>query len=295
MHCDSRVYIETVGITSMAGLKQRSLTAAIAIPVTLAIVIFGDIAYVLVAGLLVVIGGWEIAAMAFVRPSDNPMWKALVPISGLAIAGGLAFPHMVNSFALFAAVWLLLSLLALGAATADLKGVGISLAVTLAAGWYLGVGVGHLVLLRAPELKSLFSEASGYQPILWLLAIVWTTDTAAYLVGRAFGRRSLAPTISPNKTVEGALAGLLFGGLVAALVGPVIGYPPLVALAGGLIVSLFAQAGDLFESLIKRLAGVKDSGVLFPGHGGVLDRIDSLLFAAPALYYFLRLTGSVTA
>lgn len=124
--------------------------------------------------------------------------------------------------------------------------------------------------------------------ILWLLAIVWTADSAAYLVGRTFGRRKLAAILSPRKSLEGFFGGILVAGLVGALIaGPLftLGTPdearPLWGLAWGLITATAAEAGDLLESLFKRVAGADSASHLIPGHGGVLDRIDSLLLAAP--------------
>ena len=114
-------------------------------------------------------------------------------------------------------------------------------------------------------------------------------------MGRLAGRRSLAPHISPKKTVEGGVAGLLATSLLAAAMSPIVGVDLAAAIFIGLIVSVFAQMGDLVESLTKRVARVKDSGTLFPGHGGLLDRVDSLIFASPALYYVLRFVGSVTS
>lgn len=124
--------------------------------------------------------------------------------------------------------------------------------------------------------------AAGWHasPLLLLLVPVWAGDTAAMLVGRRWGRRKLAPRVSPGKTWEGALANVaaaLAGGLLAAAA---TGAPPAAGLACGFASGTLGQAGDLFESWLKRRAGVKDSGSLLPGHGGVLDRIDALLFSA---------------
>lgn len=124
----------------------------------------------------------------------------------------------------------------------------------------------------------------GHVWLLLALMIVWAADTGAYFTGRKFGKRKLAPVVSPNKTVEGMAGGLVAGVLVAVLLAPVAGASlaelPLVALVA-LLTAIFSVFGDLFESLLKRQAGVKDSGTLLPGHGGILDRVDSVLAALP--------------
>ncbi len=123
-----------------------------------------------------------------------------------------------------------------------------------------------------------------------LLGILMLADTFAFFVGHAVGRRRLAPLVSPGKTVEGALGGLV-GGVVGAFAVRQLGLPelPVLHTAGlGVAVAAMGIVGDLDESLLKRWAGVKDSGTLFPGHGGMLDRLDSLLFGAPVLYYYFE-------
>ncbi|MFZ9218168.1 MAG: phosphatidate cytidylyltransferase [Candidatus Limnocylindrus sp.] len=124
--------------------------------------------------------------------------------------------------------------------------------------------------------------------MIWLLAIVWTADSAAYLVGRAIGRHKLAPVLSPRKSLEGFIGGIIAAGIVGALIaGPLftLGTPeevrPLWGLVWGLVIATAAEVGDLLESLFKRVAGAESASNLIPGHGGVLDRIDSLLLAAP--------------
>ena len=125
--------------------------------------------------------------------------------------------------------------------------------------------------------------------MLLLLAVIVVSDSAQYYTGRAFGRRPLAPAISPKKTVEGAIGGMVFGTLAMAVGGHWVFSSPIWMLALlGAAISLLGIVGDLFESLLKRSAGVKDSSHLIPGHGGVLDRIDSWLFAAPVYYMFVR-------
>lgn len=123
--------------------------------------------------------------------------------------------------------------------------------------------------------------------ILLLVLCVWAFDTGAYLVGRRFGRRRFLAHLSPSKTYAGVVGGVLATTLVAAVLLQGLGEQPITALVLGPLVAFAAQAGDLAESMLKRAAGAKDSGTLIPGHGGVLDRIDSFLFAAPAVVLYV--------
>lgn len=153
-------------------------------------------------------------------------------------------------------------------------------AATLFAPIYIGLPLGALAWVRA---------TSGREAVILLLAVIVISDSAQYYTGRAFGRRPLAPTISPKKTTEGAIGGMVFGTLAMAVGGLWVFEAPIWILALlGAAISLLGIVGDLFESLLKRSAGVKDSSNLIPGHGGVLDRIDSWLFAAPVYYVFVR-------
>jgi phosphatidate cytidylyltransferase len=148
--------------------------------------------------------------------------------------------------------------------------------------FFVGWGMSHLILLR--------SLPTGKWFIFFLFAIVWVGDSTAMYIGKSLGRHKMAPFISPGKTWEGALGGAL-GGVLAAVLGAhllVLQLTLVQSLLLGFLVSLAAQVSDLGESMIKRYAGVKDSGELIPGHGGLLDRIDSVLFAAPMLLYALN-------
>jgi phosphatidate cytidylyltransferase len=130
---------------------------------------------------------------------------------------------------------------------------------------------------------------------IWLLVAilaVWSFDSGAYLVGRRYGRAHFAPHISPSKTLEGVAGGLALATLVSLVMLLLAGQNPLAALLFGPLVGFVGQAGDLAESMLKRAASAKDSGDLIPGHGGILDRIDSVLFAAPAAYFYMLVLGA---
>jgi phosphatidate cytidylyltransferase len=128
--------------------------------------------------------------------------------------------------------------------------------------------------------------------ILILIAVVgpWVSDSGAYFAGRLLGRHAMFPSLSPKKTIEGGLGGLVLTMGAVGVVGYyALGLSPLQAALAGAVVSIFSQSGDLFESLLKRMMEIKDLGNTLPGHGGMLDRIDSLLFTAPAVYYIFLL------
>jgi phosphatidate cytidylyltransferase len=147
---------------------------------------------------------------------------------------------------------------------------------------YIGMPLGMLVAVQ---------DRLDWRATLLLIGTVAVSDSMQYYTGRLLGRHPLAPTISPKKTIEGAIGGVVFGTIFMAAIGsyvllPFTGYLPLVIL--GLLVVVFGICGDLFESRLKRTAGVKDSSSLIPGHGGVLDRIDALLFAVAPFYLYIR-------
>ena len=146
---------------------------------------------------------------------------------------------------------------------------------------YLGVPLGALAGIRF---------IGGRDALLLLIGTIVVSDSAQYYTGRALGRHRLAPAISPAKTIEGAVGGLIFGTAAMTYGGLIVfrGVNLWLILGTSIVVVALGMVGDLFESLLKRSAGVKDSSTLIPGHGGVLDRIDSWLFAAPAFYVFTR-------
>ena len=237
-----------------------------------------------------------LAAILFL-PASMLLWVA-VAIAGLAaheyvaIAGGgrAISRYLVLLFTMVAClltarglsavppVYIVLPLLAWVALEVLFLGETIQRAgASVVAPLYIGVPLGMLVAVHA---------AHGYAATLLLLATVVISDSGQYYTGRAFGRRPLAPTISPKKTIEGAVGGVVLGTafFVAATLYlfPALGLQRAIVL--GLAIVVLGICGDLFESRLKRTAGLKDSSALIPGHGGVLDRIDALLFAVPAFY-----------
>ncbi|HWI40154.1 MAG TPA: phosphatidate cytidylyltransferase, partial [Verrucomicrobiae bacterium] len=201
-----------------------------------------------------------------------------------SLAGGAAILLFPGGYVLpvFTGFFLLFSLLMLFRFR-DIRDAGGELALLLLPLLYVPLLLGHLVLIR--------QEPAGIRWIFFLLLLIMAGDTAAYYVGSSLGKNRLYPEVSPKKSVEGAIGGLA-GSVAAAFIAgwtflPGISVSECVLLP--LVLGPLGQLGDLFESLLKRSFGVKDSGGIIPGHGGILDRLDSLLFSAPVLFYYLSL------
>ncbi len=265
----------------LANLARRVATALVALPALLAALFLGPPwLTVAVVALALSLGLLEFAALLRARGIRPMRGMGLLLAAALFLdvmsPGWLSVP-----FAPLGALLLLAFTLWRGR---DLESVTAA-AATLLGAVYLGTLGGTIAALRI-----LSPVDEGAWRVLLLLGILVFSDSFAFFVGNAFGRRRLAPSVSPGKSVEGALGGLV-GGVLGALAVRHLGLPALPAwhAAGlGLAVAAVGIVGDLDESLIKRWAGVKDSGTLFPGHGGMLDRLDSLLFGAPVLYYYFQ-------
>jgi phosphatidate cytidylyltransferase len=261
-------------------LAQRVLTAVVALP-PLVLALFAGPPW-LTAGLVgvaVLVGLFEFFGLLRARGIKPLRGAGLALTALLFLEAALPSWHHWPLWPLGVLV-LLVATLRRGA---DLEGTVPAAAASLLGAVYLGALGGSLAALRI-----LAPPEQGAWRLALLLTIVMVSDSAAYFVGSAWGHLKLAPHISPHKTVEGALGGLL-GGVVGALAVRYLGLPglPLAHAVGlGVLVAGLGMVGDLDESLLKRWAGVKDSGTLFPGHGGMLDRLDSLLFGAPVLYYY---------
>ncbi len=284
----------------MSDLGTRMGVAAVGIPLGFLVVWLGGLTLAIVLLALAVGGAHEVLGIARARGVRGFRWIAY-PVTGalVALAPVAGTPGAWAGPAL--ALLVTAGLLAL-AATVFLRGPdGGPLAaagVTLLAPVYLGVPFAFGWFLRHHPVAAF--ETPGWAGTgLLLLPIIatWFGDTAAYFGGRATGRRKLLPSVSPRKTVEGAVWGLLGSILAAALVAGVFlpllgGNEPLTWLPAallGLVIGVVAQVGDLAESALKREAGVKDSGAILPGHGGILDRFDALLFTLPLTWLLLPL------
>jgi phosphatidate cytidylyltransferase len=257
----------------------RVLSGAALIAVAVALVWFAPPTLLLVAGeALLLLACAEYATLARASGFSVPMVVAGVA-SALTCAAfaGLKF---VPLDAVLMSAMVVLGALTLPRWRGGADALG-QAAASLFPLLYLGLPIGALISIRATR---------GREALFLLMLTVIVSDTAQYYTGRLFGRRPLAPAISPKKTIEGAVGGFVFGTILLAVVGqwwlPTVPLPVRVALGATIVV--LGIVGDLFESMLKRSAGVKDSSTLIPGHGGVLDRIDALLFAAPLYYLVLK-------
>lgn len=272
------------------GLTLRLASAAVGMPIVVAAIVIGGPLFTALLTLSLVVGLAEAAHMARIRRRSPVVLvgaAAIGSVLGAAIDGGIpiTWPLLAGMLGVTAAATLSALRNESEPDPKRLLRYVVSGLVVLAALLYLALPGAAFVAVR-----------QGPQGLDWMLCAVlavMSTDAAAYAGGRTLGRRRLAPAISPNKTVEGAICGWLggFGALLAldAIFQLDATLWPLIILAAALPIA--AQLGDLTESLFKRAMNVKDSSNLIPGHGGVLDRLDSLLFGVPTVFFFLQWTS----
>jgi phosphatidate cytidylyltransferase len=265
-----------------SGLRARVVTALLLAAAVICILFWLPPGVAVLAVMIVVAAGaWEWAGLAGLQATGARVGYTVAVGIATALAWGLtetvpariAFLWVAAGWWLVALAWLTVAPGRGGPRVAALAGF---LVLVPAA-----VALGRLVEL----------QPSGQSLLLFLLVLIAAADVGAYFGGRRFGRRKLAPRVSPGKTLEGFVAGLAAAGLTAAAGAWLLGFPTLPWLVLCLLVALVSVVGDLSESMFKRRAGVKDSGALLPGHGGILDRLDSLSAAGPVFLLGLYLLG----
>jgi phosphatidate cytidylyltransferase len=268
-------------------LFPRIITALIGIPLIIVSIYFGGIPFaVLVIG-IVALALHEFYSLARTHGYDaQPMLGyilAMVFLISVIWGGTKLIPGSDHSLAPLALSAVIAVVFIAELRTRDVRSSLLRISITLLGILYIAWTLAHLYLIRdlRPE---------GRICTFYLFCVIWAVDTAAYAVGKRFGRIKLAPSISPGKTMEGAMGGIIGGIIVGILFQQVFlksFLSPAEAVMLSLGVGIVAQISDVCESLVKRSFGVKDSAALLPGHGGILDRFDSFLFAAPFLYYYL--------
>ena len=278
--------VEAARPSRSAALVRRLLSTLVLLPLFVWMVIDGPMwlfgaAMVLVGAL----GQWEFTGM-FERAGVRTL-RLIGLVGGSVLTASFALP--ISERMTFTAV--LLAICAIGFLRAEAAGRAAwePVAVTLFGVCYVNWLLGYTFWLRDLE--------HGVEWILLLVSVTWLGETAAYVVGSTLGRHKLAPSISPRKTIEGAAAQLVMSEL-AALGARAWFFPalsPESAIVVGLLLGVVGQAGDLIESAIKRSVGTKDTGRLIPGHGGMLDRVDSLLVNTPVLFYYATYARSLGA
>ena len=278
---------------NMSNFWQRILTAAVAVPILYAIFRIGGVLYLLFIMALILVGQLEFGKLLRSRNYPEQKISGMVFSLLLAVAAYMGYFYFMMAFT-GAVVLVLVFELRRGREGEKVVRAGITLFGIIYLGWLLG----HAVLLRnIGDIKPVSEFAlnaqglsdPGFFFIFFTVACTFLNDTGAYFTGLRFGKRKLAPDISPGKTVEGTIGGII----ACILTGIIVNYgfgSPLNSdwtILFSLLIAVSAVFGDLVESAIKRGAGIKDTGDIVPGHGGVLDRFDSLIFVFPISYYFV--------
>ncbi|HDP69413.1 MAG TPA: phosphatidate cytidylyltransferase [Actinobacteria bacterium] len=258
-------------------LKERAITTMVGVPILLLFLFLGKTFFFLLVTVIIILGllefsclfkGFEVKIDTFLLLLAGIIFCVTVYLYGIK---GLRPAFLILLF--ITVIKMIFS-----GGRFSIK----SIALTVFGSMYIGLSLSHLILIREINVfGSLF--------VLAVFLGTWIFDISAYTLGLMFGKRKLAPKISPNKTWEGTIGGFI---ITTILVGCFWFISPLTfferALLGA-VIAIFCQVGDLFESKIKREVGVKDSGAILPGHGGILDRFDSLIFSAPGAFYFIKM------
>jgi len=270
-------------------MRERAISAAILVPVLLVVLALGGAVLALAIAIIAAIASLELFRL--LRAAGHDSFPALGTVLALTVVLDAAFPDVLDgSGLLLSAIGIVL--IAVAAFTRqDPRDGLVAWIATVFGAFYVSltafvIRLGN-VAPAVPDGAPLEFLGGERGWILLLLLAVWSYDTGALLVGKQFGREKFLTHISPSKTYAGLIGGVVASTLVTALMLWGLGQDPLHAVVLGPLAALAAQAGDLAESVIKRAAGQKDSGTLIPGHGGILDRVDSFLFAAPIVTLYV--------
>lgn len=259
-------------------LKKRVLSGAAFVAIALSGIWLGGIPHVAMITFFALLCVRELCRLFSLKGYAPATLVITASVLVMNILAGLMGPTYLAPIFTFSAITILVWLLARRKPRAGIADIATS--------WFALIYVGflpcHLILVRN------LPDPFGLQFTVLLNTCIWATDIFAYFGGRLFGRTKLLEAVSPKKTIEGSVTGFVFAGLLGTFWAGIFAVPLIHGLALGLIVSLVAQIGDLTESLLKRDAGTKDSGSAIPGHGGILDRLDSYLLTGAAVYYYLR-------
>jgi len=270
-------------------MRQRAISAAVLVPVLLVVLAFGGV--VLAAAIALVTALAAVEVFRLLKGAGYAPFAALGTALALVVVVDAAFPEVLEgSGLLLVAIGVVLVAVASFERIDPRDGLQTWMATVFGALYISLLSFIVRLGIAAPEIPagsplSAIGAERGW--ILLLIFAVWSYDTGAYLVGKNLGRTKFLTHISPSKTIEGLVGGVIATTLVVAIMLWALGQGPLHALALGPLTALAAQAGDLAESVIKRAAGAKDSGTLIPGHGGMLDRVDSFIFAAPVVTLYV--------
>lgn len=274
---------------------KRILTATVLIAVVFGLIFWGNqLALIIMSALVALLAAYEYVALTRAGDEVVPAWWLLPAVALLFVV--TYWRPLDSPLPVLSALGLSLLIIV---AFREAKHNHLDRVLPIAAAGFFGLIYIAYPLTLLPQIEA---KENGPTLLIFLMLVVWTGDIAALYVGKAFGKRKLAPALSPNKTQEGALASIGGSVLIAAVLAGVcelfgrqgstllhISEPLWQTLLLAALVNVSAQVGDLLESALKRGVGVKDSGAMLPGHGGILDRIDALLVAAPVLWYLLLL------
>ncbi len=256
-------------------LAKRVSSALVLVPIVIALAYLGGYWFAALVLGAALCGVFEYC-QAMNKGGHNPSVAAALVLATFLVVD--AYNPSLN-LSRFAIALVIMLLMVRQVFQSTLRGFLTNWALTIAGALYVGVLGGYLVSIR--------NLSDGFGWLLYTFVITWATDMAAYAVGSRWGRHGFFVHVSPKKTWEGAIAGFMGGLLVTVVGGVILNVPVWQGLVLGVVMVLGVTFGDLAESLLKRQVGIKDSSTLIPGHGGILDRIDSLLFAGMIMYYFI--------